>query len=113
MNLAPDAVTLNFQELGHLLDLDVDAMMSFRTSVDTAVSRYRLFLNITPYYEEIFDDAAHGFCLELEQMFSRLVATDSEIIIQLYHISDEHRAYVHLMYPSIHNCKRRLFKYPH
>ncbi len=113
MNLAPDVVSVNFQEITIILP-DLDAMMSFKSNIDQAISRYKMFLEGTPYYPDIFDDAANGLCTELESIFNYTLKTNGPVfIVQLYHTDSSHMVYVSLLKPSVHNCKRCLFKYLH
>lgn len=113
MNLAPDVVSVNFQEITIILP-DLDTMMSFKINVDRAIARYKLFLEGTPYYPDIFDDAASGLCTELELIFNYTLRTNGPVfVVQIYHTEGAHQAHVSLLKPSIHNCKRRLFKYLH
>ena len=113
MNLAPDAVTLNFQEITLVIP-DAKAMLDFQSSIDLAITRYKLILEGTPYYTEIFEDAAYGLCSEIESLFSKTFRTNGLcFIVQLCHKTDGHYVYVSLLVPSVYNCKRHLFKYLH
>ena len=113
MNLAPTVVSVNFQEITIILP-GFDAMMSFKHNIDQAIARYKLFLEGTPYYPDIFEDAANGLCTDLESIFNYTLKTNGPVLsVHLYHTESYHMAYVSLLNPSIHNCKRRLFKYLH